>query len=97
MSSKLFVGNLEYSTTEEQLQETFARYGNVLSATVVTDRMTGRSRGFGFVEYETAEEARQATEELDGTRLNGRAINVSAARERRGDANRGGRSRPESA
>lgn len=89
MTTKLFVGNLDFSTMEHQLREAFEPHGNVVSATLITDRMTGRSRGFGFVEFETQEEAQRAIDALDGQDMGGRQINVSIARERKG--NGGGR------
>ena len=67
MAKKLFVGNLPYSTTSESLNETFAAFGTVDSATVVTDRDTGRSKGFGFVEMSNDEEAAAAIKQLDGS------------------------------
>ncbi len=90
MSKRLFVGNLDYSTTEHQLREAFSEFGNVLDATVVTDRMTGQSRGFGFVEVEGDADADRAIEEMNGAALGGRNINVNEARERSGGGGRGG-------
>ena len=80
MAVKLFVGGLSYSSSNERLQETFARFGSVESATIVTDRVTGRSRGFGFVEMGTAEEANGAVARLNGTELDGRRIKVELAK-----------------
>ncbi|MFM2415275.1 MAG: hypothetical protein RI911_968 [Candidatus Parcubacteria bacterium] len=82
MATKLFIGNLAYKTTNESLKAHFAQCGNVVSASVVMERETGRSRGFGFVEFATAEEAQAAVEKLNGVELEGRALNVSEARER---------------
>src|SRR5438093_1203747 len=76
MASKLYVGGLAYSTTSEGLREFFAQSGNVLSATVITDRFSGQSRGFGFVEMGTAEEAQNAISQLNGRELDGRRITV---------------------
>ena len=76
------MGNLSYETTDGDLKETFSTVGACESASVVTDRMTGRSRGFGFVEMGSDEEAQQAIARLNGTELRGRSINVSEARER---------------
>jgi cold-inducible RNA-binding protein len=76
MASKLYVGGLSYSTTSEGLREFFAQCGNVLSATVITDRFSGQSRGFGFVEMSTAEEAQNAISQLNGRELDGRRITV---------------------
>jgi RNA recognition motif-containing protein len=90
MNSRLFVGNLDYSVAENDLKQAFEPYGTIRSASIITDRMTGQTRGFGFVEYETAEEAQKAIEALDGSVLNGRAMNVNIARERSGGGDRGG-------
>lgn len=80
MATKLFVAGLPYSTSNERLREAFARFGSIESASVVTDRDTGRSRGFGFVEMGTAEEAKAAVVALNGTELDGRRIKVELAR-----------------
>ncbi len=80
MATKLFVAGLPYSTSNERLRETFARFGSVESASVVTDRDTGRSHGFGFVEMATAEEAKAAVGALNGTELDGRSIKVELAK-----------------
>ena len=82
MGRKLFVGNLSYSTTDDRLREIFARAGTVESAAVLTDKMTGRSRGFGFVEMSSDEEAQGAITQLNGMEVDGRAITVNEARER---------------
>lgn len=82
MSKKLYVGGLPYSTTEDALKEFFAAAGNVETATVITDRMTGRSKGFGFVEMSTEEEAQKAIELFDGKEMEGRKITVNEARPR---------------
>src|SRR6266851_2156197 len=76
MASKLYIGGLSYSTTSDGLREYFAQSGNVLSATVITDRFSGQSRGFGFVEMNTAEEAQNAISQLNGRELDGRRITV---------------------
>ena len=76
MASKLYIGGLAYSTTSEGLREFFAQCGNVLSATVITDRFSGQSRGFGFVEMNSAEEAQNAISQLNGRELDGRRITV---------------------
>ena len=76
MASKLYIGGLSYSTTSEGLREFFSQSGNVLSATVITDRFSGQSRGFGFVEMSTAEEAQNAISQLNGRELDGRRITV---------------------
>src|SRR5215510_10982281 len=80
MAVKLFVGGLSFSTSSDRLREAFAASGAVESATVVTDRDTGRSRGFGFVEMATPEEAEQAINRLNGTNLDGRTIQVEKAK-----------------
>ena len=82
MGKKLFVGNLSFSTTDAELKEHFSRVGSCDSATVLSDRATGRSRGFGFVEMSTDDEAVRAISQLDGSDLQGRNINVSEAREK---------------
>lgn len=76
----IYVGNLPFSTTSETLSSMFSRFGTVSSANVALDRDTGRSRGFGFVEMESDDEARKAIDELDGTDLDGRRIAVNPAR-----------------
>ncbi|TKB72163.1 MAG: RNA-binding protein [Nitrospira sp.] len=80
MGTKLYVGSLPYSTTEQELQELFAQRGSVQSAKVITDRFTGQSRGFGFVEMATAEDAQQAITALNGTPLGERTLVVNEAR-----------------
>ncbi len=80
MGTKLYVGSLPYSTTEQQLTELFAQHGTVQSAKVITDRYTGQSRGFGFVEMATGEEAQKAIAALNGTNLGGRTLVVNEAR-----------------
>ena len=92
---RLFVGNLAYSTTEDRLRQEFERFGNVTSVAVVIDRMSGRSRGFGFVEFATSEEGQAAMNELNGTSMDGREIVVNEARERgAGGGGPGGGGRP---
>ncbi len=90
MAVKLFVGSLSFSTSSERLRETFARIGTVESASVVTDRDTGRSRGFGFVEMATTEEANDAVERLNNTELDGRRIKVEIAKPGGGAGGGGG-------
>ncbi len=80
MSTKLFVGNLDYTVTSDDLREAFGKVGSVIDAVVITDRETRRSRGFGFVEFATAEEAEKAVKELNGSELKGRKINVNEAK-----------------
>jgi len=90
MSTKLYIGNLSYTTGDQELREAFAPHGNVLSASVVIDRDTGQSRGFGFVEYGSADEAQRATDAMNGTTLDGRSLNVNVARPREGGGGGGG-------
>lgn len=80
MGNKLYVGGLPYSVTEGQLEEVFAPHGSVQSARVISDKFTGRSRGFGFVEMASDEEAQKAIEALNGTELEGRTLVVNEAR-----------------
>jgi RNA recognition motif-containing protein len=79
---RLYVGNLAYSTTEDTLRNEFGKFGNVTSALVVIDRVSGRSRGFGFVEFSTSEEGTNAINSLNGASMDGREIVVNEARER---------------
>jgi RNA recognition motif-containing protein len=82
MTSNLYVGNLTFNTTSSDLQNLFAQHGEVAKAQVITDRDTGRSRGFGFVEMASADAAKAAVEALDGHNLDGRALTVNVAKER---------------
>ncbi|MHC4860426.1 MAG: RNA recognition motif domain-containing protein [Planctomycetota bacterium] len=91
MSKKLYVGNLPFSSTDEELRELFETHGAIASVNVITDRETGRSRGFGFVEFEDGSGADAAIQALDGKDLGGRTIRVSEARERQGGGGGGGR------
>ena len=93
MSTKLYVGNLAFQTTSEDLQSLFAQAGTVESASVIEDRMTGQSRGFAFVEMATPEEANAAIEQFNGKEVGGRALKVNEAkpRENRGGGGGGGR------
>jgi RNA recognition motif-containing protein len=86
---KIYVGNLPWSTTEADLESMFSKYGAVGSAAVITDRETGRSRGFGFVELDDAA-AQKAISELDGKPMGGRNLRVNEARERERGGDRGG-------
>jgi len=79
MAQKLFIGGLSFSTSDERLRELFAAAGTVESAAVVTDRDTGRSRGFGFVEMSTAEEAAEAVKKFNGQEVDGRTLKVELA------------------
>ncbi len=94
LGKRIYVGNLPFSTTDEELEQLFANHGPVESARVITDRETGRSRGFGFVEMEPAA-ADEAIQALDGKDLDGRPLRVNEARERerRGPGGGGGRPR----
>ena len=80
MNTKLFVGNLSFNTTENDLQDTFAPHGTVVEANLMTDRETGRPRGFGFVTMSSAEEAQKAVDALNGSTLDGRNLTVNEAR-----------------
>ena len=82
MSTKLFVGSLPWSVSDEELKETFEKHGAVVSAKVITDRDTRRSRGFGFVEMESASDASNAIKALNNSELNGRNIIVNEAKSR---------------
>ena len=82
MGRRLFVGNLSFATTDDDLREAFAGLGSVVNSKVISDRETGRSRGFGFVEFSSEDEAAGAIETLNGTQLGGRTINVNEAQER---------------
>ena len=105
MSNKLFVGNLSFNVTENELQDMFAEHGSVTEANLMTDRMTGRPRGFGFVTMSSAQEADSAVNALNGKSVDGRALTVNIARPREdrsgggersyggGRGNSGGRSR----
>jgi len=80
MAKKLYVGGLSYNTTQQGLQDAFAQVGTVSSATILTDKMTGRSRGFGFVEMENDGEAQKAIDMWNGKELDGRTLTVNEAR-----------------
>ena len=92
MAKKLYVGNLTYETTDGDLQNLFGPFGTVQSAQVIMDRDTGRSKGFGFVEMNSSEEAQAAIDGLNEKEANGRRLTVNEAkpREERGGSNRGG-------
>ena len=94
MGKKLYVGNLPFSATEEDLRELFETHGAIESVSVITDRETGRARGFAFVEFEEASSADAAVQALDGKDMDGRAIRVNEAHERRGGGGGGGRGGP---
>ncbi len=80
MAKKLYVGNLSYDMTEDTLKDTFSQAGTVESAIIIKDKMSGRSKGFGFVEMSTDEEAQKAIEMLNGKEFDGRALTVNEAR-----------------
>lgn len=82
MTKKMYVGNLAFQSTEEDIQKLFSEYGEVVSVNLITDRETGRSRGFAFVEM-PANEAQAAMDSLDGTELDGRSLRVNEAKPRR--------------
>jgi RNA recognition motif-containing protein len=93
MGSKIYVGGLPYTATEQQLKDLFSAYGSVESVRVVTDRFTGQSRGFGFIEMATDKEAKAAIEALHATQMEGRTLTVNEARPqdpRSGSQGRGG-------
>jgi RNA recognition motif-containing protein len=80
MAKRLFVGGLPYATTEPELTDLFSQYGTLVSVKIITDKYSGRSKGFGFVEYEKEEEAQKAIEALNGSELGGRKIVVNEAK-----------------
>jgi cold-inducible RNA-binding protein len=90
MGKKLYVGNLPFSVTEEELRELFGRHGSVDSVSVITDRETGRPRGFAFVEMSEPSAATDAIRALDGTQLGGRALKVNEAQDKRSGGGGGG-------
>ncbi|MGM0577924.1 MAG: RNA-binding protein [Myxococcota bacterium] len=90
MPKKLFVGGLSWDTTDEGLGQAFSEFGDIVEAKVITDRETGRSRGFGFVTYEDPAAGKAAMEDMDGTSLDGRSIRVNEAHDRRGGGGGGG-------
>ena len=99
MATKLYVGNLSYSTTEDQLRDAFAAFGAVESAALIIDKHSGQSKGFAFIEMVNAEDAKSAIDQLDGKDMDGRTIKVSEAKPREdrgsgGGFGGGGRGRP---
>src|SRR5262245_50744005 len=82
MNNRVFVGNLSFNTTENELQDAFAAHGNVIEAKLMTDRDTGRARGFGFVTMSTPEEAQRAITALNGASIDGRSLTVNIAKPR---------------
>lgn len=83
MAKKLYVGNLKFDMTDQELEEAFAPYGKVASATIIKDRISGRSKGFGFVEFVNDEDADTAREALNGKELKGRTVRIDNARDQR--------------
>lgn len=90
MGKKLYIGNLAFTTTNRDLEDLFAQAGACESVAVITDRDSGQSRGFGFVEMSSNAEAQKAIQQFDGHELNGRALKVNEAREREGGGGGGG-------
>src|SRR5207249_12128478 len=90
MNTKLFVGNLSFNTTENDLQDAFAAHGTVVEANLMTDRTSGRPRGFGFVTMSTAEEAQKAIDALNGASVDGRNLTVNLAKPREERSGSGG-------
>ena len=93
MSSKLYVGNLSFSLSDQDLEDAFSEFGTVQSVNIIEDRDTGRSRGFGFVEMSSAEEAQNAISQMDGAELDGRNLKVNEAKPRENRGGGGGRGR----
>ena len=91
MAKKLFIGGLSWDTTDEGLRQAFASYGDITEAKVITDRDTGRSRGFGFVTFVREEDAKTAMTKMDGTNLDGKTIKVDEAQEKSRGGGGGGR------
>lgn len=94
MNNKLFVGNISFNTTENDLQDAFAAHGTVTETNLMTDRVTGRPRGFGFVTMSTPEEAQKAVDAMNGKSIDGRALTVNIARPREERSSGGGGHRP---
>jgi cold-inducible RNA-binding protein len=91
MGAKLYVGGLPYSATEQELSDLFAQHGVVASARIITDKFTGQSRGFGFVEMSSDSEAQAAISALNGSQMGGRSLTVNEARPQEARAGSGGR------
>ena len=90
MAKKIYVGNMSYNTSEDTLRQLFAQYGEVASVNVITDRYTGRAKGFGFVEMATDDAARAAMAALNGREVDGRQMKVNEANDKPRDSDRGG-------
>jgi len=95
MGKKLYVGNLNFDMTDQDLQDAFASFGEIVSAAIVKDRISGRSKGFGFVEFAKDEDAQKAKDDMNGKEIKGRAVKVDDAKDQRrnarGDDDRGRR------
>jgi RNA recognition motif-containing protein len=91
MSKKLYIGGLSWNTDDHALRMAFEQHGEISEAKVITDRETGRSRGFGFITFNEGSDADNAIEQMNGTELDGRTLNVNEAQERSGGGGRGGR------
>jgi len=87
---KIYVGNMSYSVTEEDLRQAFEAFGEIASVTIIKDKMSGQSKGFGFVEMGSAEQGQAAISEMNGKELKGRKLNVNEARPRQDDGRGGG-------
>jgi len=92
MGKRLYIGNLSYNTTQDGLRAEFAKYGKVVDAKLITDRETGRSRGFGFIEYDTEQEAQAVVASMNGASFEGRSLTVNIAEDRPPRGGGGGRS-----
>src|SRR5512137_1268483 len=90
MGKKIYVGNMNYNTSEDTLRQLFAQYGEVVSVNIITDRYTGRAKGFGFVEMAAEDAARAAMAALNGREVDGRQLKVNEANEKPRDSSRGG-------
>jgi RNA recognition motif-containing protein len=82
MNNKIYVGNLNYNTTEDELRNTFSEYGTIESVNIITDRFSGQSKGFGFIEMSNSDEAKQAIDGMDQQELGGRSLKVNEAKEK---------------
>ena len=91
MTNKIFIGGLSWDTEDTGLRDAFTKFGSITEAKVITDRDTGRSRGFGFVTFDNSESVQAAIQEMDGTSLDGRSIRVNEAEDKQRGGGRGGR------
>jgi RNA recognition motif-containing protein len=87
----IYVGNLHFNVSEDELRKAFEEYGEVSSVKIITDKYSGRSKGFGFVEMQNDKEAKEAIDNLNGTEIKGRSVNVNQAREKENNSGGGGR------